>query len=65
MINETSNDMVSVCRSDLENLIYYADACAGILTHNGYSGKAEALTVRFMKLADQIGLKPDCQPIAR
>jgi hypothetical protein len=61
MTNEVSNDMVSVCRSDLENLIYYADACAGILIHEGYPGKAEALTDRFMKLADQIRLKPDAK----
>ncbi len=47
--------LVSCSRSDLEDLILYADTAAKILKEQGFYGKGEALERRCMKVADVIG----------
>jgi len=46
-------------RSDLENLLMYADTAAKILKDNGFPGKAEALEVRYMRIAKIIHFLPN------
>ena len=50
-------EVVMVSLDNITNLIYYADTAAKILKDNGWPGKAQALTDRYMKVAREIGLK--------
>ena len=52
-------EKVNVSMDNIVDLIYYADSVAKILKDNGWPGKAEALTARYMKVAKEIGLKEE------
>lgn len=48
-----NNDLIN----DIENLVFYSDFVSEILIENGYHGKAEALTERYMKVAHRLNLE--------
>lgn len=56
--NKKLDKEMRLLKKEAIDLIYYADSCATILKENGFDGKAEALTKRYVKLGRRFGLKP-------